>query len=135
MAVAALRLDPMTLRLDPVAMREDLVAGRPDPVASDGGCGGPVYGLIGPVHRFFYFIYRGGHDNRLGKSLIYFDLSTEAVAKPTGFLPATVKFFLVVAVPLPQDGLSNGKGTHCASSTGVTPVKGCDIGQASCSLL
>jgi hypothetical protein len=30
-----------------------------------------------------YFIYRGGHLNYLGKSLIYCDLSFEAVAKIT----------------------------------------------------
>jgi hypothetical protein len=29
----------------------------------------------------FYFIYRGRHLNRLGKSLIYYDLSFKAVAK------------------------------------------------------
>jgi hypothetical protein len=44
----------------------------------------------------FYFIYRGGHDNRLDKSLIYRDLSTETVTKTVSvnaFCPSRLSFF------------------------------------------
>ena len=66
-------------------------------------------GLVGPIHGFFlffYFIYRGGHDNRLGKSLIYRDLSANAVAKTTSanaFCPPLLRFFSSVASSITFD--------------------------------
>jgi hypothetical protein len=41
----------------------------------------------GFLFLFFYSIYRGGHLNRLGKSLIYRDLWAEAVAKTASVNP------------------------------------------------
>jgi hypothetical protein len=75
-------------------------------VATRDGLGGPMDGLVEPVHRVFfvfYFIYRGGHGNRLGKSLIYRDLSAKAVAKTAlvnDFCPPQLSFFEVVQLVL-----------------------------------
>jgi hypothetical protein len=60
------------------------------------GLVGPWMGLLGLSMGFFYFIYCGRHGNRLGKSLIYRDLSAEAVAKTTSanaFCPPLLSFF------------------------------------------
>jgi hypothetical protein len=48
---------------------------------------------------FFYFINRGGHPNRLGKGLIYRDLSSEAFWMPASVnpkCPPPLKLYVVV---------------------------------------